>query len=130
MKFSRLLITSASAIFACSAVYAATVNFPVGQSNGSFNCTLSNPSATVKIDTIQLDLDGACAGSPHVVSNGHLSGVPSSIIQNYYFQITKHLTSAGQVTVTASEGDITCATGHGAKGNVYGDGRYCLKNTM
>ncbi|MEO8401612.1 MAG: hypothetical protein ABI597_07430 [Gammaproteobacteria bacterium] len=104
-KFSQLMI-SASVVFTCSTVYA----------------------ATVKIDTDQLEIGGGCGGSPYVTRPGHLDKIPASLFETYYFGITKHLHKGGQVTLTPSNGEITCETGQGGKPQQFGDKRYCLSN--
>lgn len=108
-------------------VFAATVDFPVGQGGGTFNCTLSNPAALVNIDTKHVDINGGCNGSPYVKADGHLENVPASVFQGFYFQISKSISESGSVELTANTGEITCSNGHGDKPNSYGDGRYCLK---
>ncbi len=112
---------------ACASVFAASVDFPIGQSGGTFNCTLSNPAAVVKIDTKHLEVNGGCSGSPYVTADGHLDGVPANIFEGFYFQITKHLEDSGSIELTPSVGEITCSEGHGDKSNSYGNGKYCLK---
>jgi hypothetical protein len=122
----KILIACCATLISCS-TFAATVNFPAGQSNGTFSCTLSDEAATVKIDTDQVELNGACAGRPFVSSNGHLENVPAAIFKDNYFQATKHLHKSGKIELTASTGELTCSLGHGDKPNAYGDGQYCVK---
>jgi hypothetical protein len=126
-NYKKSLCLGLISVAACTSVFATTVDFPVGQSGGTFNCTLSNSNAIVKIDTKHVDINGGCSGRPFVQADGHLDGVPADTFEGFYFQITKSLEDAGSVELTASTGDITCSLGHGDKKESYGDGKYCLK---
>jgi|SRR5579872_5155687 len=122
-KLSLGFLTAA----ACANIFAATVDYPVGQGGGTFNCTLSDSSAVVNIDTKHLQINGGCSGRPYVKADGHLEGVPANIFSGFYFQITKQLDQAGSVELKPSSGEITCSKGQGDKNYSYGDGKYCLK---
>ena len=127
MNSKRNLLIGLFSLAASSSLFAATVDFPVGQSNGTFNCTVSNPAALINIDTKHVDINGGCSGQAYVKADGHLEGVPASTFEGLYFQITKKLEDSGSVELTPSVGEITCSSGHGDKKDSYGNGRYCLK---
>jgi hypothetical protein len=125
-KFSKFIISAASILVLSSSVYAEEVNFPAGQSNGSFNCTISDPTATVSIDTDSLEINGGCTGSPFVTSDGHLAGIPALVFQSNYFEITKHVSKNGKIIINVSKGQVNCEQGHGTKPTVFGNGKFCL----
>lgn len=112
-----------------TSVFAFTVNFPAGQKNGSFNCTASDVSATVSMDTNGLNANGFCAGNPYVTRNGHIVGMPTTILNQFYFEINKSATREGSVDVNVTSGTVTCSLGHGdSSRNSYGNGQYCVAN--
>ena len=123
----RLCLGFFSVAAVCTNLFAATVDFPIGQQGGTFNCTLSNSSAVVKIDTQRVQINGGCSGRPYVKADGHLEGVPASVFENFYFQITKNIEDSGSVVLIPSKGEMTCSSGHGDKSHSYGDGKYCLR---
>ncbi|MDR3477874.1 MAG: hypothetical protein P4M14_07570 [Gammaproteobacteria bacterium] len=72
------LCLSVLSLAVCTSVFATSVDFPVGQSGGTFNCTLSDYGAVAKIDTKHVEINGGCSGRPYVTADGHLDGVPAS----------------------------------------------------
>lgn len=110
-----------------SPAFAYTVNFPVGQKNGSFNCTASDASASVSMDTDGLNANGFCTGNPYVTRNGHIAGMPTIILNQYYFEINKSASREAYVNVNVTSGTVTCSLGHGDNTrNSYGNGSYCV----
>lgn len=110
-----------------STAFAETIEFPVGQDTGAFNCTASDKNAKVSMDTDSVTANGFCTGSEYVTQDGHIQGMPASILNEHYFQIEKSLVKAGSVHVLVSSGNVSCSMGQGDKSRVYGDGRFCLR---
>jgi hypothetical protein len=110
-----------------SSTIAATVDLPIGQTNGSFSCTVDtlNPFAKANIDTESVEVKGFCAGEPYVTGPGHLVNVPVSNLNDFFFEFKKDAHKSGTVTVTVSSGEVTCSVGKGDKKKSYGKGKYC-----
>jgi len=111
----------------CPVVFADSIDFPVGQTSGFFNCTVNsaNPFATIDIDTKSIEAKGFCAGQPNVLTAGHLKGLPASELKDHYFEIKKDLHESGTITVTSSSGTVTCSNGKGEKTKAFGEGGFC-----
>jgi hypothetical protein len=128
MSMKKFFALSVISLLTTSA-FAATVEveFPLAQKNGSFNCTASDSSAIVQIDTHGLEAQGFCAGSKYVTRDGHISGLSAKDLNDYYFTIDKPQEKTASVSVTVSSGDIKCATGRGSKTKAFGEGtKFCM----
>ena len=103
-----------------------SVDFPIGQKNGSFNCTFDG-AGTVRISSDGIKVRGFCAGDPNVTTAGQLQA-NSDDLKNYYFSIRKSATKSGKANVSALEGDIkgiSCtADQSGKQAYPYGS-KYC-----
>jgi hypothetical protein len=106
------------------------VDFPAGQTNGSFHCKVKDTTSgeTVKIDTSAVDAQGFCAGGTYVTSPGHINGLPVTTLTTYFFQINKALLRDGSVKVTLNgAGGLDCKSGDGNGRTMYAPGGgYCL----
>lgn len=139
----KLLVMSLLASsFVLSAAYADTdadagkytnpfsVDFPAGQTNGSFHCKVQGTSAgeTVKIDTSNLNAQGFCAGGTYVTGPGHIDGLPVTTLSTYFFQINKDIYRSGSIKVTLNgPGGVFCKVGDGNGRTMYAPGAgYCL----
>jgi hypothetical protein len=125
-KYIAILMATMSV----SSVFAASIDFPVGQKNGSFNCTASDPNAFVSIDTYGLNAKGSCAGSPYVTRDGHLVGMPVSVLNDFYFEINKLVTRSGNIEIKVSSGNLTCSNGRGSRVTSYGAGKFCFSQLI
>jgi hypothetical protein len=114
-----------------------TVGFPIGQTNGSFTCTVNGAgkNGTVNIDTSNINAQGFCAGSKYVTKPGHIAGFPvnsnngSPAVNNAYFSVNNpNPLRSGSVTVTVNgKGSITCVSGNSSGRSQYmPGGGYCL----
>lgn len=104
----------------------ASVDFPIGQKNGNFNCTYDG-SGQVHITTDKVKVKGFCAGDPNVPAPGQLQ-VNSDAIKDYYFSIRKSAQDSGKVTVTALDGDLhamNCQADKGGKQAYPHGSKYC-----
>jgi hypothetical protein len=130
MAIKNISLLILLAVFNCSSAFAAiSLDYPMGQKKGSFNCTASDATALVNIDTHGVDAQGFCQSSPYVSRDGHIAGLPVSQLNQYYFQIEKPASRTGSVSINVSHGDITCSLGHGTKSKAFAEGaRFCLMN--
>lgn len=129
---NQLLITVCGLVLGMvsHSTFAASVDFPVGQKNGTFSCTVSaSPGTKIEIGTHNVDINGGCSGSKYVTRDGHLAGMPYDEVNTVYFQISKKNYKSGSVSINASEGTsaVSCSNGHDDKNrSKYGDGRFCM----
>ncbi len=119
------LILATSVLCASSAYAAVKVEFQIGVETAEFSCTASNKAAVVNINSVSVDINGACGGV-YVPAPGHITNLPASVLNSHFFQIKKSALKAGRVEVQVSKGTLNCSQDRGEKRVVYGDGRYCL----
>ncbi len=125
--FLNVSLTVALAL-ASSAAFAVetSVDFPIGQKNGNFNCTFDG-TGQIHIVTDQVKVKGYCLGDPNVPVAGQLQ-TSSDSIKDYYFSVRKSATQSGKVMVsTMDEGvtAITCAADKGSKKAYPYGSKYC-----
>jgi hypothetical protein len=129
MNVNKLLFAVAIALTTSLSAHALTadtsVSFPIGQKNGSFNCTF-NGSGTVKFTTDDVKVKGFCAGDPGVTIPGQLER-NSGDVQDYYFSISKSASKSGKINVISLDGDIQAITCNPDKGpkKPYPGNKYC-----
>lgn len=124
LGFIAALSTAAAAAFATDT----SINFPIGQKNGTFNCVFDG-SGSVIITTDNVKVRGFCPGDPNVPAAGQLH-VNSDAIKDYYFAIEKSATQSGKITVAATDGDlkaISCTADQGGKQAYPYGSEYCAK---
>lgn len=124
-KIRSIGLCLSTSLFLSSTVFAATINFPIGQTKGNFSCVAEDSSALISIDAHGIKANGFCNGSQYVTREGHIDKLPASILKTYYFQIEKDIQKSGSVEVLASKDDVVCTNGKGAKLAPYGNGSYC-----
>lgn len=77
---------------------AATVNFiPLMQGRQYFECTSSDPGASITLDTHNVDAQGFCPGKGHLTTDG-------KTVNTNYFTVAK---AGGRPSMTIS-GPVTC----------------------
>lgn len=120
---STLLVSTLAAVQAAHAAEV-SVDFPVGQKRGTFNCTFDGPGQ-VNISTDHIKVRGFCAGDPGVTTPGHWQGSGDDI-KGYYFSIVKSNTVAGKVTISSGDiASLNCSSDTGGKAPYPHGSKYC-----
>lgn len=93
------------------------LNFPLHTGELKFYCTAIADMATmIKIDTHNIDLQGACKGE-HVVRPGHLV-MPTAVFNSFSFTTNQEYPRAGSITIDSPPNTpVQCVIG-GAGGRL------------
>ena len=115
MRMNKIILgLSLVSALASSAVFANKVELSAADTSGEFFCVVNTivPFKKVDIHTDGVEVSGFCDGQEYVERSGHISGMPMSELQKFYFEYKKNLGRAASVDIVAENGeDITCFSG-------------------